>query len=328
MISIKNVILPNKPLSNFDLEDAARKLKIPYFRGVFLLDALPRKPNKKECGIVNFDKSGGPGTHWVAWYKNGKTKIYFDSYGVQPPLEVIKYLERPIHYNTDQLQPAGEVFAGICVYTFLKNLVRATNSKIFSINFFDIYKTMPVDKFGRMSDAKTKDTGVSLTYINNNYIRRDGDTPVSGSINMNGNTLYNVSDPVNPQDVATKKYADKVGGGDTAIVKTRYGTYGSKGNIDMRGYTLMNVLDPADSQDVATKKYVDAANRAFIFDNNKYLAVGEVSMGGKRLENVGTPLEKFQATNKFYVDTLVEAATAGDKALRKIQTEFLRRMVK
>ena len=178
---------------------------------------------------------------------------------------------------------------------------------------------MPVDKFRRMSDAKTKDTGVSLTYINNNYIRRDGDTPVSASINMNGNTLFNVSDPVNPQDVATKEYADKVGGGDTAIIKTRYGTYGSKGNIDMQGYTLMNVLDPADAQDVATKKYVDAANRAFVFDNNKYLAVGEVSMGGKRLENVGTPLENCQATYKFYVDALVEAATAGDKALKKIQ---------
>ena len=110
MISIKNVILPNKPLSNFELEDAAKRLKIPSFRGVFLLDTLPKKPNKKECGIVNFDKSGGPGTHWVAWYKNGKTKIYFDSYGVQPPLEVIKYLGSPIHYNTDQLQPTGEVF--------------------------------------------------------------------------------------------------------------------------------------------------------------------------------------------------------------------------
>ena len=178
---------------------------------------------------------------------------------------------------------------------------------------------MPVDKFGRMSSAKTKDTGVSLTYINNDYIRRDGDTPVSGSINMNGNTLYKVSDPVNPQDVATKEYSDKVRGGDTAIIKMRYGTYGSKRNINMRGYTLMNVLEPADAQDIATKKYVDAANRAFIFDNNKYLAVGEVSMGGKRLENVGTPLENFQATNKFYVDTLVESATAGDKALRKIR---------
>ena len=53
---------------------------------------------------------------------------------------------------------------------------------------------MPVDKFGRMSDAKTRDTGVSLTYINNNYIRRDGSTLVSGSIDMKGNTLNNVSD--------------------------------------------------------------------------------------------------------------------------------------
>ena len=92
---------------------------------------------------------------------------------------------------------------------------------------------MPVDKFGRMSNAKTKDTGVSLTYINNNYIRRDGGTPVSGSIDMRGNSLYNLSDPVNPQDVAMKKYADKAGGADTAIYKTQYGTFGSRGNIDM-----------------------------------------------------------------------------------------------
>ena len=181
---------------------------------------------------------------------------------------------------------------------------------------------MPVDKFGRMSDTKTRDTGVSLTYINNNYIRSDGTTPVSGSIDMRGNTLYNVSDPINPQDVATKEYADKVGGVETAIIKTRYGSYGALGNIDMRGYTLTNVLDPADMQDVATKQYVDTANRAFIYGEGKYLAVGEVSMGGKRLENVGTPLENFQATNKFYVDTLVETATAGDKALRKLQDEI------
>ena len=67
---------------------------------------------------------------------------------------------------------------------------------------------MPVDKFGRMSDTKTRDTGVSLTYINDNYIRNDGSTPVTGSINMAGNTLYNVTDPVNLQDVGTKEYAD------------------------------------------------------------------------------------------------------------------------
>ena len=31
------------------------------------------------------------------------------------------------------------------------------------------------------------------------------------------------------------------------------------------------------------------------------------------------PIENHQASNKFYVDTVVETATAGDKALRKIQ---------
>ena len=41
---------------------------------------------------------------------------------MQPPLEVIKYLESLIHYNTDQLQPAGEVFCGhLCLYV-LKEL--------------------------------------------------------------------------------------------------------------------------------------------------------------------------------------------------------------
>ena len=119
MISIKNIRLPNKPLNNFELEDAVKKLKIPSFRVVFLLDTLP---NKKECGIVNFDKSGGPGTHWVAWYNNGKTKIYFDSYSVQPPIEVIQYLGKPIHYNTNQVQPAGQVICGhLCLYV-LKEL--------------------------------------------------------------------------------------------------------------------------------------------------------------------------------------------------------------
>ena len=135
---------------------------------------------------------------------------------------------------------------------------------------------MPVDKFGRMSDAKTSDTGVSLTYINNKYIRSDGGTPVSGSIGMRGNTLYNVSDPVDPQDVATKEYADKVGGGETAIIKTQYGSYGALGNIDMQVYTLTNVLDPADAQDVATKQYVDGANKAFVCDDGRYMAVGDI----------------------------------------------------
>ena len=80
---------------------------------------------------------------------------------------------------------------------------------------------MPVDKFGRMSDTKTKDTGVSLTYINNNYVRSDGGTPLTGSLDMRGNTIYNIADPVNLQDVATKEYVEN-GGKHLITVSTYY----------------------------------------------------------------------------------------------------------
>ena len=121
-ISVGNLVLPNKPLSNIELLEAARKLKIQNFRGVSLRDILPKKPKKKECGILNLDDTTGSGTHWVAWYKNGTEKKYFDSYGLQPPNELVDYLHSPILYNTERVQPYDQVFCGhLCLYV-LKQL--------------------------------------------------------------------------------------------------------------------------------------------------------------------------------------------------------------
>ena len=116
-ISVGNLVLPNKPLSNLELLEAARKLRIPNFRGVNLRDTLPKRPKRKECGILNVDDTTGSGTHWVAWYKNGAEKKYFDSYGLQPPNELVAYLHSPILYNTEQIQPKYQVFCGhLCLY--------------------------------------------------------------------------------------------------------------------------------------------------------------------------------------------------------------------
>ena len=121
-ISVGNLVLPNKPLSNLELLEAARKLKIPNFRGVNLRDTLPTTPKKKECGILNLDDTAGLGTHWVAWYKNGTEKKYFDSFGLQPPNELVDYLHSPILYNTERVQPYDQVFCGhLCIYV-LKQL--------------------------------------------------------------------------------------------------------------------------------------------------------------------------------------------------------------
>ena len=119
---------------------------------------------------------------------------------------------------------------------------------------------MPVDKFGRMSDTKTKDTGVSLTYINNNYIRSDGTTPVSGSIDMRGNTLYNVPDPVNPQDAANKEYVDDVAKTSTleeALIKENGGYNVANAYINMNFNNIRNLGIPSNISDAATKGYVD-----------------------------------------------------------------------
>ena len=165
---------------------------------------------------------------------------------------------------------------------------------------------MPVDKFGRMSDTKTKDTGVSLTYINNNYVRSDGGTPLTGSLDMKGNTIYNVADPVNPQDVVTKVYVDNTKG--SGVIGRRIGDSVSiKENLDFLGkQKIKNLVDPVNNKDAVTKEYVDTTTVPFLkLDQTKYNTKGNIDMGGQfTVLNVKTPTDKNHITDKKYVDEM------------------------
>ena len=165
---------------------------------------------------------------------------------------------------------------------------------------------MPVDKFGRMSDLKTKDTGVSLTYINNNYVRSDGETPLTGSLDMRGNTLYNVADPVNPQDVVTKVYVDNTKGSGVIGRKTGNGV-SIKENLDFLGkQKIKNLSDPVNDKDAVTKEYVDTTTTPFLkLDQTKYNTKGDIDMGDQfTILNVKTPIDDNHITNKKYVDEM------------------------
>ena len=126
-ILVDSVVLPNKPLSNLEIIDAAKKLSLNGFRGVFLRDTLPTKTKLNECGVLNLDSSSGDGTHWVMWFRKGKDKFYFDSYGVQPPSELIAYLKSPIFYNSERVQQNGEMFCGHLFPFTLKQLSLGNN---------------------------------------------------------------------------------------------------------------------------------------------------------------------------------------------------------
>lgn len=88
-------------------------------------DELPKKPFKKECGIINLDSSQNGGTHWVAYTKSNNYVEYFDSYGnLKPPTEIVKYLGPNILYNYDNEQKSHPYNCGHLCIKFLNSYWR------------------------------------------------------------------------------------------------------------------------------------------------------------------------------------------------------------
>ena len=120
-IRVENVLLPNKPLSNFEIENAVKTIGLKNFRGVFLRDTLPKKPKRSEWATMNLDDTSGDGTHWVAWFKHGDKKWYFDSFGLPPPTELNNYLG-DVFYPTEHIQPRQAVICGHLFLFVLKEM--------------------------------------------------------------------------------------------------------------------------------------------------------------------------------------------------------------
>lgn len=115
-----NKRLPRRALTNLDIVKYTRD--IPYFRGVYMRDTLPKKPRRIECAILNLDTSDNPGTHWVAYVKLNNYCEYFDSFGnLRPPLELTHYLNGfSIIYNYDKFQSYNSVNCGHLCIKFLR----------------------------------------------------------------------------------------------------------------------------------------------------------------------------------------------------------------
>lgn len=122
----KQLIIPNKELTNEELLKYASCLKIPFFRGVFMKDSLPNIIWKNETGIVNLDNTVGTGTHWICYKKLGKTVYYFDSFGnMQPPKELQHYFRTAddVFYNYNREQPDDTSICGHLCLNFLAKSV-------------------------------------------------------------------------------------------------------------------------------------------------------------------------------------------------------------
>ena len=115
----KSFVFNFKILSNIDLliisEDLGLDLGIidKKYDRVFSRDNIP---NQNGMYIINLDSKIGPGTHWVSVIIEPNRLLYFDSFGLIPPYELIN-LRSEYYYNFLQYQPIKSFLCGYyCLY--------------------------------------------------------------------------------------------------------------------------------------------------------------------------------------------------------------------
>jgi hypothetical protein len=106
------------PISNFDIINFCKKYNIK-LNGVIMLDEF-NNLTKYGSYVVNLDKTDGNGTHWVAIYYKPEYILYFDSYGVYPPKEIIDNAKsKNLYYSNFIIQEQMSILCGWLCLGFL-----------------------------------------------------------------------------------------------------------------------------------------------------------------------------------------------------------------
>lgn len=101
-------------MNDLELNHIAKVLNIPNFRGVFMIDNLPKYPEKHERAVVNLQTGSQPGSHWVCYIKKDNIVKYFDSFGnLKPPPQLLDYFKGlKITYNRRRYQKWNTTVCG------------------------------------------------------------------------------------------------------------------------------------------------------------------------------------------------------------------------
>jgi hypothetical protein len=122
-------------LSNYDIDD----ISVQYGLNIECLtqqeiENFKHIPNTNY--IVNLNADGQMG-HWTALYIKNKHAYYFDSYGVQPSLYVLKFIKnnklKLVEYNNNDIQDYHDISCGFYCLAFIMAMKKL---KYKSINNF------------------------------------------------------------------------------------------------------------------------------------------------------------------------------------------------
>ena len=128
------------PMSNFDLLDWCRYLKIP-INNVLSRDQTVPHDHKQTLFIYNLEPAYMNGSHWVSTYAKDNVINYFDSFGLPPFEEMVNHAKKKNVTLLHQNQQLQNLYSSVCGYFCLYFL----NEMNKGVDYFDLLQVFDKD---------------------------------------------------------------------------------------------------------------------------------------------------------------------------------------
>ena len=138
------------PMSNFDLLDWCRYLKIP-INNVLSRDQTVPHNHKLALFIYNLEPSYARGSHWTSTYVKNNVINYFDSFGLPPFEEMVNHAKRKNLTLLHQNQQLQNLYTTTCGYYCLYFLNEMHKGK----DYFDLLQVLVMIPIKTKNSLKT-----------------------------------------------------------------------------------------------------------------------------------------------------------------------------
>ena len=154
---------------------------------------------------------------------------------------------------------------GYCDYNFLNRQKGGVLMGPLSMNRNDLTGIPDTPKFG-FSAVNKNYVDTEITKVHQNldstpFLRKDGQRAMTGNLNMNGNQIIRLKEPVSSSDASTKGYTDQkidnIQKIDTTLFIKKDGSVPMAADLDMGTHKIINVGQPTTDTDAASKGYID-----------------------------------------------------------------------